>query len=132
MTDRLTLQRFTDLAQAYGGLIERWPEADRAAARDLAQSPDGAAIMADASMLDQALDAWRVALPQPRLAQHIAASGVRAPQWRTRIGLWWSGIGVAAALAGAVAGFVAVTLATPHDLAASADTSFGDIAEKDS
>ena len=51
MTDRMTLQRFTDLAQAYGGVIERWPAADQAAARALAQTPDGAAILADALLL---------------------------------------------------------------------------------
>jgi len=137
MTDRLTLQRFADLAQAYGGVIERWPASDQVVARDMAQTDEGAAILADALTLDHALDAWRVPLPDAQLAQRIAASAPHAPKLRpaklrVRIGLWWSGIGAAAALAGAVAGFATVTLATPHDAAVSADTSFGDLADKDS
>ena len=131
MTDRLTLQRFTDLAHAYGGVIERWPAVHQAAARELALTGAGAAVLADARALDQTLDAWRVALPDARLAQRIVASGAQAPKWRARVGLWWSGLGVAAALAGAVAGFAAVTLAGPGD-AAPADTSFGNVAEQDS
>ena len=46
----------------------------------------------------------------------------------TRARLWWSGVGIAAALAGATAGTAAVAIAAPVDAMSDSATSFGDVA----
>ena len=67
MTDPLSLERFRDLADAYGGVIARWPEQHRAAAMQMAGTPNAAEILAQALMLDETLDARRVSPPTPEL-----------------------------------------------------------------
>jgi len=49
-----------------------------------------------------------------------------------RAKLWWSGVGIAAALAGAAAGTAAVATAAPVDATPESSTSFGDIAGQES
>ena len=129
MSEPLTLARFQQLAEAYGGVIARWPERYRDAAEAMASNPAVRRILADASLLDEALDAWQVAAPSASLRQRVI-DGAPAPTGRivTRARLWWSGIGIAAALAGATAGTAAVAIASPVDVASDNATSFGDVA----
>ncbi len=128
MSEPLTLARFRELAEAYGGVVARWPDRYRGAAEAMASDPAARRILADASLLDEALDAWQVAAPSALLRQRVI-DGAPAPTGRivTRARLWWSGIGIAAALAGATAGTAAVAIASPVDVASDNATSFGDV-----
>jgi hypothetical protein len=130
MTEPLSLSRFAELADAYGGVIARWPEPYRDVASALARDPAAGAILARASLLDEELDEWRVPAPStglrdavsPRTADHTIVRRAR---------LWWSGIGIAAALAGATAGATAVAMLSPTDVS-DGMTSFGDIGPQES
>lgn len=130
MTASLDPERFRELADAYGGVVARWPEQHREAATRFAETAEGAAVLARASAMDARLDAWRVPSPSSDLAARISTS---APSAISGLGMqlrwWWSGLGLAAALAGAVAGTAAVAVAAPVDVSSS--TSFGDVAGKD-
>jgi hypothetical protein len=130
MTDPLTPARFAELADAYGGVLARWPEQVRAEAMALALLPEMRAILAEAGQLDAQLDLWRVAAPSPALRERVLAAR-RMPLSR-RARLWLSGLGVAAALAGAAAGSVATAAALPSDHAVSDDaTVFGDLSQQE-
>lgn len=126
MTEPLTPARFAALAEAYGGTILRWPEPVRDAAMRMARDPALRALLDDADRLDATLDRWVVAAPSRRLSDRIAARG---PDARRRLRLWWSGIGIATALAGAAAGSAAVVVATPGARGGDEATAFGDLAE---
>ena len=129
LTPPLTPARFARLAQAYGGVVARWPEDVRADAAVLARQPAMQAILAEAGRLDARLDRWRVAAPSSILQRRIVAAW-RAPLSR-RARLWWSGLGLATALAGAVAGSVAAA-ALPSDSPVSDDgTAFGNLARQE-
>lgn len=126
MREPLTLARFEAMADAYGGAVSRWPAAYRDAATVLATQPAARDILDRASALDGALDAWRVAPPAMALRERIvAAAPAPARRIMTRARLWWSGVGVAAALAGAAAGTVAVAITAPIDATPDGATSFG-------
>jgi hypothetical protein len=130
MTDRLTPARFAELADAYGGVIARWPEDVRADARALAEQPEMQALLAKADWLDAQLDDWRVAAPSTALRNRITASRWIPLSRRAR--LWWSSLGIAAALAGAAAGAVTASAAVPFDHALADDTTaFGDVAQQE-
>lgn len=124
MTERLSPARFAELAEAYGGAVARWPEAVRGLALALAREPSMAAILAAADELDARLDAWRVAAPSPALRAAIWERRPRPLLRRAR--LWWSGLGIAAAVAGAAAGSLAAA-ALPVDHAAEEATAFGNL-----
>lgn len=132
MTSPPDLDRFKALADAYGGVVARWPERDRAEAERIAATREGSAILARASSLDACLDAWRVPAAASDLAGRIAAG---APSVSVDIGSrlrwWWSGLGLAATLAGAVAGMAAVAVVPPIEAGAGGSTSFGDVAGMD-
>ena len=133
MNDPMTPERFEELADAYGGVVARWPASVRDAAMRVAAQPAGTAVLARASALDAALDAWVVPAVPGTLRDRVLA-GVPAPA--RAIGrparLWWSGAGIAAALAGAVAGTAAVALVPPVDVSSGGTTSFGDIGPQES
>ncbi len=133
MNDPMTLDRFRELADAYGGVIARWPEPDRAAALRLAAQPEAIAMLARASTLDTLLDTWTVPAPSAALRRavaHGAPDRTRSLVWRAR--LWWSGIGVGAALAGALAGAAVVAMTPPVDRAPDTGTPFGVVDTQDS
>ena len=132
MTDPLSLMRFRDLADAYGGVVARWPENYRYAAMRMAAMPEAMDILANASALDDTLDAWRVPSPGAALRDR-ALSGAPAPRraFGTRVRLWWSGIGMAAALTGAVAGAAAVAVVAPIEASPDSGTSFGDVSAQE-
>lgn len=125
MTASLSLQRFEELADAYGGVIARWPDQYRDAAALTAQEAAAIAILARALALDATLDAWPLQGPSARLRDAVSARVPGRPAVR-RISLWWSGIGLAAALAGATAGITTVARLAPNDLSSDGATAFGD------
>lgn len=132
MNEPLTLERFRELADAYGAVVARWPEVYRDAALQMAQSVPARAIIADASSLDATLDTWGAPALSAELRDRIVAvAPVRAGRFARPSRLWWSGIGIAAALSGAVAGSAAVAMVAPVD-ASDGGTSFGDVATQDS
>lgn len=129
MTEQLTLKRFRELADAYGGVIARWPDRYREAARVMASEPGAASALDHASALDDALDAWRVPAPTAALRDRVIGDApTPSATLSLRAKLWWSGIGIAAALAGAAAGTAACAAITPITLLPENSTSFGDIA----
>jgi hypothetical protein len=130
MTDPLTIQRFQDLADAYGGAVARWPECYRSAGSQLATTAEGAAILAKASALDAHLDTWRVPAPSSDLSARVVTRAPAARRVAGRVRWWWSGVGIAATLAGAVAGTAAVAMVVPVEVVSSS-TSFGDVAGSD-
>ena len=114
MTERLTLARFHELSDAYGGVVARWPEAYRDAALQMARDPIAAAILDEAASLDETLDAWRVPLPTAGLRERVLAAAPKPPRNLTiKPRLCWSGLGIAAALAGAAVGSAAVAMVAP-------------------
>ncbi len=129
MPEPLTLARFQQLADAYGGVVTRWPEQHREAAMAMASQPRAREILSGASLLDEALDVWQMAAPTPSLRDRVIRSAP-APTKKivARARLWWSGVGIAAALAGATAGTAAVAIASPIDASSDSATSFGDVA----
>ena len=94
--------RFETLAEAYGGDVARWPDAEReAAAQLMAEKPAWAsAILARAGELDAALDAFDPLRARAPLAERIAAG---APRPRTRWSGWLIPAGMGAGLAAACA-----------------------------
>lgn len=96
--DMVSLTRFAAIADAHGGAIARWPVADRAAAMRLTARPEARAVLEAAGHLDCMLDAWIVPAPATALRDLVLRGAPRmAPRGRPR--LWWSGLGLAAALA---------------------------------
>lgn len=108
----MRLDRFAALAEAYGGDVARWPEPEREAAAVLmAAEPEATApLLAGASDLDWALDAWRAPAASAALQASIlgSAPAPRTPRpWRGW--LWRTGLGaglMAAGAAGVMAGVV--------------------------
>lgn len=128
MSDRLPIDRFQELADAYGGVVARWPEPHREAAMLMASDPVAQQILTRALSLDELLDTWQAPAVTDALRDRFMA---RAPASRSgfalRARLWWSGIGIAAALTGAVAGAAAVAVVAPIEASSDSGTSFGDV-----
>ncbi len=119
------LTRFQALADAYGGVIARWPDAEKDDALRVCRTPEGRAILADALALDEALDGWLVSVPSDALAAHVLAGAPRISIARS-VKIWWTAIGMTVALSGATAGIAATTILTPASQADSM-TVFGDL-----
>lgn len=127
MTETLTLERFRKLAEAYGAIIARWPAEAREAALLMAGDPRARAILDEAAALDAALDRWTVPAPAAEARERmLPAARPVAAAWR-RARLWWSGIGIATALAGAAAGSVAAAAVSPADGPGESATAFGEL-----
>jgi hypothetical protein len=129
---RLDAKRFAALAEAYGGALHRWPEAEQAGARLFAETEQGRAILAAAGRLDGVLDQHRVKAPSRALHGAIIAKATAEVRQGRRSRLWWLGFGLAGVgLAGAVAGLALVTVVSPdtpsdHYVMDANATSFGD------
>jgi hypothetical protein len=111
----MTPDRFSQLCEAYGADIRRWPAGERDAATAYAASNPAARQMLDsASGLDRLLDTHAVPLPAAALRERIVASGPRAAWHWARLA--WRSAGLAGlGLAGAVAGALLVAIAlTPQ------------------
>lgn len=125
-------RRFAALAQAYGGDLRRWPEAERMAGTVFAASGAGKAILRQAGTLDALLDSYRVDAPDKALHGSILQAAGRHLVQRRRQWFWWLGLGLAGiGVAGAVAGLALVTIVTPevqpdHYVLDANATAFGD------
>ena len=93
----MTPDRFEALAQAYGGDLRRWPEAERTAAAGfaLAHPVDAEKMLGHAAALDAALDRYKVPAPAADLASRILAARPRPADWRR----WGAGLGAGLAAA---------------------------------
>jgi hypothetical protein len=112
MREIMDAARFATLAEAYGGAIDQWPAAERAAARSYLEANDAARLLAEATRIDALLDAYLAPAPGAALIGRIIADAPSPWLW-TRAKLWWSGLGLTgAALAGALVG-AAATAAVP-------------------
>ncbi len=106
----MTYERFETLADAYGGDLRRWPEAEREAARVLLDSdPRAAVLLCEADGLDALLDAAPRPAASPALREVVIAGAAGAGLHAQRRGpgplAWLSGAGwAAAACAGVVFG----------------------------
>ncbi|WP_175783969.1 hypothetical protein [Burkholderia ambifaria] len=109
----MTPERFRTIVAAYGSDARRWPQDERAAAEAWAQAHprDALAALDDAAELDAWLMRDTVAPPAPTLVERIVASAPAPQRARRRGKVWWSGAAFAGVgLAGALAGAVAVSM----------------------
>jgi len=100
----MSRERFEALADAYGGDVARWPDAERDAAAALMAGDASFArqVLAQASRLDAALDEWRPLAVTEALREAVAAT---APKGRRRgvLATWGVRLGLGAGLAAACA-----------------------------
>lgn len=87
MTDtrqpELSLARFEQLVESYGGDIDRFPLRERAAAKALVlRSPEARRVLDAARALDALLASARERVPSPKLEAALAAIPDRYPQDR--------------------------------------------------
>jgi hypothetical protein len=99
----MTEERFSALADAYGGDIARWPADEQADAKAwrVANAPRAVAILNEASTLDLMLGSAVVAAPGFVLRDRIVASA-RVARKPVRTLLWASATGMMAACAAGV------------------------------
>jgi hypothetical protein len=104
----MTVERFADLAEIYGGDVARWPEAEREIARALlaAEPVRLEAVLADAARLDRLLDLAPAQSADAALLGRLIAA---APRPASTVQRWLAGAGAAlglgvAALAGVAVG----------------------------
>ncbi len=97
--------RFAALADAYGGRIDLWPEAERESAwRYVAEQGESArASLADAAGLDEQLQTLRPPQPSAALRQAILDAAPKARAVRGQLWRWLTGAGLGAGLAAACA-----------------------------
>lgn len=109
----MTATRFNDLAEAWGGDLRRWPEAERSAARAFAEvAPlEAGRMLAEADALDAMLEASPRPGVSAALRDRVVAAGPRGRgaagvSWPSlRKLMWLGGAGwAAAACAGVVFG----------------------------
>jgi len=106
LSQPMTPARFAALAEAYGGDLHNWPEADREAARQFQQTdPEFARpVLTEAASLDALLETGQVTF-DPMLYETIMGTGLRQTSHPPR----WAGLAAAAALLfGAGAGWFSV------------------------
>ncbi|AWV03875.1 hypothetical protein DM992_32390 [Burkholderia sp. JP2-270] len=109
----MTPERFRTIVAAYGSDARRWPDGERAAAEAWARANPREALLAldDAADLDAWLSYDTVAPPAPALVERIVATAPALQRARRRGTVWWSGAAFAGVgLAGALAGAVAVSM----------------------
>lgn len=115
----MTPERFRELSEIYGAQPQRWPAAEREAARVYMRDhpAEAQAALTDAAALDDMLSDYIVAPPAPALRARIVASApaTRGRTWRPT-GLWWQSAGLASlGLAAALAGALVFTIFMPVD-----------------
>jgi hypothetical protein len=102
----VSIQRFEELARAWGAEPSRWPEAERALFARHAGTPEGARILARAAGLDRVLDSLQPRAADPLRPARIARTA-RAQQARRRRGVAWaSGAWAASAVLGFMLGYL--------------------------
>jgi hypothetical protein len=85
----LTLERFGEIVDAYGAAAERWPHAEREAARHLVvESAEARALLKRAAELDARLDSLGSEPPSALLAARVLAAAPRkraVRNWRRAV-----------------------------------------------
>jgi len=106
----MTVERFADLAEIYGGDVARWPEAEREIARALlaAEPVRLEAVLADAARLDRLLDLAPAQSADAALLGRLIAA---APRPASAMQRWLAGAGAALGLGVAALAGVAVGVA---------------------
>ncbi|MGD9803126.1 MAG: hypothetical protein AB7E81_24810 [Hyphomicrobiaceae bacterium] len=109
-------ERFQQLAETYGGNLQRWPADARQAAHSFLRThpADARAVLADAAPLDRRLDSYVVAEPGRELRERIISlAPVARAAWRGTW-MWWQGLGLAGiGIAGALAGALMISALLP-------------------
>lgn len=130
----MNAERFEALTAAYGGDIGRWPQAERAAAREFAKNPVAVEALARAADLDALLDTYVVKPNLADLEDRIRTKFVRRLTIRNWFRFGSAGVGlVGVGIAGALAGSIAIAVLAPSltsDTSVVSDgtaTMFGDI-----
>jgi hypothetical protein len=103
----MDLTRFKECAAAYGAERRRWPTRELALYDRFAETPAGAAILAEAERTDRFLAGFEVAAPEEALVEAISRRPADAKRGgiarvARRRSLWWQ---VTAFAASAVLGF---------------------------
>lgn len=100
----MTHERFEFLAQAYGGDVSRWPQAEREAAVLLMtlEPVFAQATLAQAASLDALLDDW-APLPVSHALREAVIAAAPAARPRSALQQWFWRTGVGAGLAAACA-----------------------------
>jgi len=95
----MTLDRFLDLLDRHGPVIDRWPAPDQDGAETLlAQSAPARSAMADARAVATALNDLRVSPPSAALLGRILDAAPRPRRWISEILAWRPAVAFAAAL----------------------------------
>lgn len=130
----MSAERFAEMVDAYGGNIGRWPQPERAAARDYARSAEAAGMLERAAELDTLLDAYVLKAGHDGLDGRIITKFVRRSRMRNWFRFGSAGIGlVGVGIAGALAGSIAIAILAPSltsDTVVVSDgtaTMFGDV-----
>lgn len=88
--------RFSELLDAYGADLERWPAAERGPAQAwLSASPESRSLRLQAALLDDALDQYTLAPPAAALRQSLLGAAVvpRQRSWRESLAELWRDLG---------------------------------------
>jgi hypothetical protein len=81
MTESMSVRRFRDLAETYGGALERWPAAERRAARELLlREPSLRGVLVAESELDRLLAEGEGDAVSASLLARLDAIPERSPQ----------------------------------------------------
>lgn len=88
--------RFSELLDAYGADLERWPAPERGPAQAwLSASPESRSLRLQAALLDDALDQYTLAPPAAALRQYLLGAAVvpRQRSWRESLAELWRDLG---------------------------------------
>jgi hypothetical protein len=113
-------ERFCNLAKAWGGDINRWPQQEQAGARQLAETVEGREVIGRARDFDRllafepSLDPDRAAIAAFAVIQRIAAQNERR-SWTFQSLLGWKWLVPAAGLSCSFAIGVSLALALPYE-----------------
>ncbi|KGE63926.1 MULTISPECIES: hypothetical protein [Pseudomonas] len=112
----MTPERFAYLADAYGADLQRWPLAERGAAKALLASgnPSAREALDQAGWLDAQLDSHPLAFTDPALTRQIRESAPRRRSFWSRYAGLLSPAGlVGVGVAGVVTGMLVASLSVP-------------------
>ena len=118
----MTAEEFERLAEAYGGAVARWPiEArDAGLAFSVSDPQTARTILAQAEMLDGALDAWTLMPVSHELRERVIASASNPPPSH-KSKTWILGAGFGAGLAAACAAGLVLGVAVSPSVTSSVD-----------
>ena len=88
--------RFSELLDAYGADLQRWPAAERGPAQAwLSASPESRSLRLQAALLDEALDQYTLAPPAAALRKSLLGAAVlqRQRSWRESLAELWRDLG---------------------------------------